>query len=298
MPDHAGTFRPLTPIWFRFFGLRKRQTPPVANEIVHPADDEISTLRPYRWTSIAKSSRGVGFQERLQRFCEKLGKGTRGPVKFGPDLPSSEDPDNDKLKIPVDSGRPWLEHKRSSSPPVSVGFARSPGKVEEGNIDMRRVAKVETRVPVHCDENLEYSDLEDEDVTAAAASRNRGAPGWSPDFLKRHREAGGTSTTSEQTAVDLSPAISSLPGGEVLITPSLVTAIDRIAVAQQTALGTPSRRLRPGFPSSESSEPSDTIGLPGAQAQVYTPFSGCEDDKSVRWDIFWKDVREKAALAR
>jgi hypothetical protein len=231
---------------------------------------------------------------------EKSSKGTRGLVKFGLDLPSSEEgPDDDNLNTPVGSGRPWLEHKRSSSPPMSVPFARSLRMAEDGNIDMgKELAKVETWVPVHRNENLEYSDLEGEDVTAAAASRDRGAPGWSPDFLRRHRESGGTSTTSERTAVELSPAISSLPEGEVPITPSPITSINRIAVAQQTALSASSRRLRPDFAPSKSSEPPGTIGLPEGRAQVYTPFSGCEDDESLRWDIFWKDVREKAALVR
>jgi hypothetical protein len=223
---------------------------------------------------------------------------TRDPVKFGGGLSSSgSDADEDELMTPPGFGRLWLGQRRPSSPPVSVGFATSLRKIGDADIDVEKeLAKVKT---AHNNENPDYSDFE-EDVTSAAMQKNRDSPEWSPDFLRRHSASGGTWTTSQRTVVERpSPAVSSPPApeGAVPMTPSLIKAIDRIAVAQQAAYGASSKPLAAGLPLSKSSELAGLAGLPQTQASL-SPLSSGEDNKSERWAAFWKDVRDKAAHMR
>jgi len=111
----------------------------------------------------------------------------------------------------------------------------------------------------------------------------------------RRDSASGGSSTSQRTAVNdarqlvgaLTPAS---PGGAVPITPSLINALDRLAVAQQEAFGTLGP-VRPGLPASHSSEPVIASGLPKPQAAT----SPQREDTVENWDAFWKDVRDKAA---
>jgi len=160
---------------------------------------------------------------------------------------------------------------------------------------------VKTGLGSHNDVNLEYSDFEEDDVTSAIAmEKNRDSPGWSPHFLRRHSASGGTSTTSQRTVVErFPPAISSPPKGAVPMTPSLIKAIDRIAVAQQTAYGVAGKPPRPDLPPTTSNDPAGMTGLPQAQISSPSPLSGGEDDKlkSEKWDAFWEEVQEKAARA-
>jgi len=306
LPDRAGTFQPLTSIWSRLFELGKHA--PVPNEIVFLTEDIKSQISApmtlQKRTSISKSPGGLEFQtppaylskRRSQCVREKAGKRTRDPVKFEDDLSSSgSDPEEDELKTPR-LGRPLLERK-SSSPRVSVGFAGLLKEIGDVDIDVEKeLAKVKIGLGAHRDENLDYSDFEEDDVTSAAMRRNRDSPGWSPDFLRRHQEPGGTSTTSQRTVVE--HVLSSVPAleGAVPVTASLIKAVDRIAVAQRAAF---SATGKPGFPTSKSSDSAGMSGLP--RAQVYpraSPFSGGEQCKSTSWDAFWGDVQEKAAHAR
>ena len=210
---------------------------------------------------------------------------------------SSSDSDfgEDESKTPLGFGKPWLKHRMSSAPQVSVGFAGSLRKVRDVDIDVAKELAA-----IRHDQNLEYSDIEEDDVTSATAmdqTRDRDAPGWSPDFMRRHRESGGTSTTSQRTVVERSPVILSAPApdGAVRITPSLIKAIDRIAVAQQATFSAAGIPPKPGFSSSNSSKPAEMTGL--ARAQI-SPSPGAEEDKSAQWDAFWRDVHEKAVHAR
>jgi hypothetical protein len=307
LPDRAGTFQPLTSIWSRLFGLRKHT--PVPNEIDFPTDEDLKSQIPTRMklqkrTSISKSSGGLEFQTppaylkkgRLQQVREKAGKRTRDPVKFGGDLFSSgSDSEEEELKTPLGLGRPLLDRRKSSS----LGFAGSLRKIRDVDIDVEKeLAKVKMGLGAHHNGNLDYSDFEEDDVTSAAIRKNRDSPGWSPDFLRRHQDSGGTSTTSQRTVVEYpSPVLPSTPTpeGAVPMTLSLIKAIDRIAVAQRAAFGATGKL---GFPRSKSSDSAGVRGLPRAQVYSPSPFSGGEQDKSAGWDAFWRDVQEKAAHAR
>lgn len=243
---------------------------------------------------------------RSQRVREKAGKRTRDPVKFGVDI-SSSDSDSDEAdefkQKPFE--RPWLEKRYSSS----VGFASSLRKIgEEGKeADPIEVEKELAKVKSGLGEDSapDYSDYED-DVTSAAApfKKDRSSPEWSPDFLRRHRESGGSSTTSLRTAVErdrVHPRVLS-PEGAVPVTPSLIKAFDRIAVAQEAAYGPGAvvspggKALRPGLPPSKSSEPAVMSGLP--KPQIPREAREGEPYQPPKWDAFWKDVREKAGHAR
>jgi len=192
------------------------------------------------------------------------------------------------LKSPLGMGkeRPWLMQRPSSS----VGFSASLRKIGEEDIDVdKEMAKVEAGLRKDGGET-DYSDFED-DVTAV---RDRDVPGWSPGFLRQHRDSGGSSTTSQQTAVERTQS-SPAPEGAVPATPSLIKALDRIAIAQQAAFGAVPRvrPLRPGLPSQKSSEPAMTSGLPKPQLPLRAD-SAAENNKAANWDTFWKEVREKA----
>jgi hypothetical protein len=284
------------------------------NEIVFPSDKYLKSQMPIplklKDQISISDSRGVlefrppptyAKKGRSQSVREKVAKRTRDPVKFGGGLSSSgSDFDEDELMTPPGFGRLWLGQRRSSSPPVSVGFATSLRKIGDADIDVEELGKVKTGLGAHNNENPDYSDFEEDDVTSAAMQKNRDSPGWSPDFLRRHSASGGTSTTSQRTVVERpSPAVSSPPApeGAVPMTLSLIKAIDRIAVAQQAAYDAPSKPLTAGLPLSKSSELAGLGGLPQTQASP-SPLSSGEDNLSERWDAFWKDVREKAAHTR
>jgi len=311
LPDRAGTFQPLTSIWSRLFGLGKHA--PVPNEIVFPTDEDIKSqisapMKLQKRTSISKPPGGLEFQappaylkkRRSQRVHEKAGKRTRDPVKFGDDF-SSSGSDSEEDEFNPRLGRPLLDERKSSSLRVSVGFAGSLKEIGDVDIDVEKeLAKVKIGLGAHRDENLDYSDFEEDDVTSAGMRRNRDFPGWSPGFLRRHQESGGSSTTSQRTVVEhvlLSASASSAPApeGAVPVTASLIKAVDRIAVAQRAAFGATGQ---PGFPPSKSSDSAGMSGLPRAQVYPPLPFSGGEQDKSTSWDAFWRDVQEKAAHAR
>ena len=105
---------------------------------------------------------------------------------------------------------------------------------------------------------LDYSD-DEEDVTVSAAKRSRDTPGWSPPFLMRAGSTKGQDT----------------PPRAVPMTPSLIYALDRIAVAQQNV-------FKPhGMPISSS-----RVSPTRAKETVVVQDS--------QWDSFWHDVRQKA----
>jgi hypothetical protein len=237
------------------------------------------------------------------RLHARMGRKPREVVKFRPlgegELSSdSEDGDIKKpvLGSPAGSGgnaKPWLKQKPSmSSTSVTLIGDGSGGKGGSDEIDyqkeMRKLGRLkkngmgEGEVP-------EYSDFE-EDLTNVSVGKGVRADagdngeGWSPGFLKRHqlgngRSRGGNrvlSSVSQGTAVDpVTPTTraGSPPLGAVPVTPSLMKALDRIAVAQKDAFG--------GDPSGGNSE-----GLGGREGGYKGP----------RWDDFWKEVKEKARI--
>jgi hypothetical protein len=197
----------------------------------------------------------------------------RGGVKFRPvgdgGLSSDDDEEEDQLSpTSPKAPRPWLRQKMSmASTTTLVDDPASPkGKDIDFDKEMGRIRGAKKRGAEG--EAPEYSDYE-EDLTSLANKDASKDKDWSPGFLKRHRSGANaaSSTTSQRTAVSNGK---SAPLGAVPATPSLIKALDRIAVAQKDAFSD-----------------ADADGMPDGSAPP-------EEYKGARWGDFWKDVREKA----
>lgn len=248
------------------------RSPPVAP----PNYDDVKDVEKSRTLDI-ESSPGAFKYEKDPAFLRKpktrssAHPGRNRAIKFRPldvDDLSSSDSESEfqdaKLRTSplVSHPRPWM-----TSRPTLSSRATDSTAVGDDETDKERGKLLAMRKSMYKAEVPEYSDHE-EDVTAEARI-SRGDPSWSPPFLHRHRESNsGNSTKGSLTSRDTRtpPPIGSVP-----VTPSLIHALDRIAVAQGAAYG-------------GSSNGSSTLheGLPD------TPAGGR------RWDAFWKDVNDKA----
>ncbi|VDB85578.1 unnamed protein product [Peniophora sp. CBMAI 1063] len=142
----------------------------------------------------------------------------------------------------------------------------------------------------------DYSDVE-EDVASMLKkpAPPRGGEGWRPPFIARAASSStasisdsATLTTPPLTRVPRSPAAPPPasqqanangllpPPGAVPLTPSLINAIDRIAVAQHEAFG-----------AGATGAPSAPTGMPANSER-----------RGEHWESFWKDVTEKAGRRR
>ncbi|KAJ7103765.1 hypothetical protein C8R44DRAFT_887282 [Mycena epipterygia] len=282
--DRAGTFTPLASFWDRLFGAAPAKMP-----ILFPDEDPDDVkLAPgknhesfefQQSPAFLKKGRSVGHA----RFQARMGGKKRGAVKFKPvgriGLSSDEEEEeDDPFRSPPLSPtspklqRPWLREKMSmASTTTLVDDASAKGKDIDFDKEMERVRGAKKRNAEG--EAPDYSDYE-EDVTSLATKDGNKDKEWSPGFLKRHRSGANavSSSASQRTAVNSSNT-KSPPLGAVPATPSLIKALDRIAVAQKDA-------FLPGSPAD---------GMPGAG--VAPPR---EEFKGARWDDFWKEVRDKA----
>jgi hypothetical protein len=300
--DRAGTFRPLSySFWNRFFGRQKAAEPLLTNDIVFPREDDLKSrnlqsiaspfskmydTKPQSVTSLSQSQpfnlyKGPGYlkkQGRLStegRLQTRTGK-RKEKVKFGEaysDASSDSDSDGDLRKSPLtpsDNIRPWLKDSRSVSSNLS-GSTTLNGGEESGGGGKKGIKDNGSH------DAPEYSDYE-EDVTAHVARVkrrvSRDQPGWSPDFMKRHVSQNTPSSNSSSHQTPMSSTPRAVPA-----TPSLIRAIDRVALAQQEAftLGQ----------ASKSSDGSSVKGLPNIKEEQ-VKFKGA------RWDDFWRDVKAKA----
>lgn len=232
-----------------------------------------------------KKSRSQG----AARFNARLGKRNREAVRFKPlganDLSSDEDDEGDDFKSPLSAAsetpvRPWLRQKVSmaSTTPTLVG-GRSEMDIDYEK-DMAKLKQIrKNSAGLGEGEIPEYSDYEDDVAKSPPVSpRAMNAKEWSPGFINRHK--GVSSSGSQRTTANTGSAAStSSPPrppqlASVPATPSLIKAIDRIAVAQKDAY---TGKSADGMPASGADEEQ----------------SG-EKTTGIRWDDFWRDVREKA----
>ncbi|KAJ6467007.1 hypothetical protein C8R45DRAFT_1020804 [Mycena sanguinolenta] len=269
--NRAGTFTPAASFWDRLFGSTPSTKGP--RDILFPDDDgddvKLKNPESYEFQQsppCLKKGRSVGHE----RFQARMGGKKRGAVKFRPvgepGLSSDED-DDDPLSpmSPTKAPRPWLRQKMSmASTTTLVDDTSTKGKDLNFDKEMGRVRAAKRR---NTDEAPEYSDFE-EDLTSLSTKDGKDKH-WSPGFLQRHRSGNAvSSTTSQRTATSSNPK--SPPLGAVPATPSLIKALDRIAVAQKDAF---------------TDTPAD--GMPN-------PSSPQEEYKGARWGDFWRDVRDKA----
>ncbi|KAJ7740901.1 hypothetical protein DFH07DRAFT_891638 [Mycena maculata] len=290
--NRAGTFTPLASFWDRLFGAAP---PPGPKDVLFPDDADDVKLAPgknhesFEFTkspAFLKKGRSVGHA----RFQARMGGKKRGAVKFRTDGLSSDsdaDGENDPLRSPPHSPtvqRPWLRQKMSiaSTTPTLVDDSSAKGLDLDKEMGRVRGAK---KLRVEGGGAPEYSDFEEEDVTSLAASKD--GKEWSPGFLQRHRSGMNavSSSASQHTTVHSNssnsrpptspPDTRSPPLVPVPATPSLIKALDRIAVAQKDA-----------FPA-----PAGPEGMPGSPRTNTSPR---EEPKGARWEDFWKEVRDKA----
>lgn len=266
-----------------------------ADEVAFPfnADIKVQQSTPLKPSLVATSRHTPAFpsspnalrkgRSQRQRTRKDVTTKARHHLKFGGNQ-SDSDSDSDMAHTPQGVGNDIFGTGRPLSGLVTMD---SGGKDIDVEKEMEQV-KAGFAAP----DPLDYSDYED-DITSSL--KDREAAGWSPEFLRRHSVSGGSSTTSHRTAVNeakqLVAPIGPTPlGGAVPVTPSLIKALDRLAVAQQDAFGA-SSQVRPGLPPSHASESVVMSGLPKPQPRII--FEG--DNKLQRWDAFWNEVRDKAA---
>jgi hypothetical protein len=213
------------------------------------------------------------------RFHARKPKRNRECPKFRPlrdgELSSdtSGDEDDDDWKKPPPN-RPWLKQRPSMSSttttPTLVGDDKDSksGKDIPADVDyekdIKKLSETKNRrisAGLGDGEVPEYSDFEDDPKSPKHRHRRDGkGKEWSPGFMKNQRSDGSQATT----AVDSLP--SSPPLGAVPATPSLIKALDRIAVAQKDAFGSSS-------------------GLP--------PTREAKEETDAKWDDFWSGVKSK-----
>lgn len=200
---------------------------------------------------------------------KKKGKGKRfrgrprgrDPVKFKPF--GGDDSTSEEEEV----AKPWLSQKRSTTMSSSTTLNEYEDYEKE---------KEKIRGQVGVEAIPEYSDFEDDLTDARLEGKKIGHEGeqWTPHFLQRHLSLRTSNRSSSPTAVGSNelPPSSSQGMAAVPATPSLIKALDRIAVAQKDAFGAKS-----GLPLTSPSESRAPIG-----------------NKGPRWDAFWKDVGDKA----
>lgn len=246
----------------------------------HPTDEDFELPKSAGFLKKGRSKQGGH-----ARFHAMKPKRGREAVKFRPlgedELLTSSDEDsdgNDGLTTPP--RRPWLTQKASaaSSTPTLVGDgAKGGGEEIDYEKEIKMLKSRNVGAGLGDGEVPEYSDYE-EDVTS---SKPHQGDDWSPGFMKRHRSANAasavSSSESQRTAVNATPGTP--PLGAVPATPSLIKALDRVALAQQAAFASATPNSRPG----------GNDGLPRVDEKE-EQFGA----KAVRWDHFWNEVREKS----
>ncbi|KAF8817174.1 hypothetical protein BYT27DRAFT_7219391 [Phlegmacium glaucopus] len=245
-----------------------------------------------------RSTKHGGFTKWKKNKALGLSETRRKPIKFGAvdDLSSGSDSsdsesDLDELRTKEGSEQkkklPWASGSYSSSTPTLVDgrVGKEASKTLDHDIDSEiKKLKIQKQHVFQKDlDTLDYSDYEEDlsmvyrggDRTPKVAAGTEDQD-WHPGFLKRHH------TTQLPTAEGLHRSQSVNP---VPATPSLIKALDRIAVAQRDAFGPLPGIVVNGLPAPNV----DAVGSPERRREIK---SGGE--RAPRWEDFWREVRVKA----
>lgn len=281
--DRAGTFAPTLPFWKRLFN------PPPKDPILFPPDKALLPTRgplsppPHQAGKLrtkSKKSRPWGGDS-----SQPLNKSGKHDLSSDSENSSSEEEGfggDGKRYIP----RPWAPRKDTQATTLSgatladSASASSKGKREgptsEADKDLEKGGEVI------------YSDGEEAAASISPKGRTqleREAPGWTPDFIKRHSLNGKRGDDLEMKGTRM--AADSPPPGAVPVTPSLMRALDRVSQAQNEAYreiistGHTPYASTPGHGGAGASTP----GLP--PIQMPTPGGGYD------WAGFWRTVEDK-----
>ncbi|CAK5262256.1 unnamed protein product [Mycena citricolor] len=263
----AGTFQPFTSAWDRWFGDERPAVPDPA----FPPDDLDSKMPPesfefQRGPAFLKKGRSVGHA----RFQAKMGGRKRDGIKFKPLGGESSDED-DLLTSPPGSPkiqRPWLRQKLSMTSTAAT-LVDDVSSTKSKDLDFEKeMARVRNKKRSMDGPAPEYSDLEDDLTQIGSSAGLKDNKEWSPGFLARHRSGAESSLAPSNASQAPSRTSQVAPSPQAVpATPSLIKALDRIALAQTDAFS------------------------PKGSERAVSPVS---PHKEVRWDAFWKDVDSKA----
>ncbi|KAF9489000.1 hypothetical protein BDN71DRAFT_1402331 [Pleurotus eryngii] len=248
--DRAGSFQPLATFWDRALGAKK--DPEI---IFSPASSTPDLKSPHKHDDVLSLPKSLGFLRKTRsqtRFSPGAKK--REAVKFRPMGELSSDSEHEGDSFPR---RPWLKHDSTASTDATLVDA----KQELANLQASGKARDIQKGSIP-----EYSDYEDEQPA---------------------KSIGASSATSHTAVAQLSPSASSHPGhiplAPVPATPSLIKALDRVAIAQKQAFGGTSPTTKAdGLPRASLPPSADHVPLQGRA--VHTG----------RWQDFWREVDDKA----
>ncbi|TFK69508.1 hypothetical protein BDN72DRAFT_888245 [Pluteus cervinus] len=289
--DRAGTFQPAQPAWDRFFHPKPKATELLFPETGRPTGLGYQTLDVDLDLKLPPPAPGFLKKNKTKsRGFRKSSGGSnsgRKPIKFKPLDPNLSDDSSDEA---LDVKRPFAHKSASSSTaPTLVGAEQKPPSLAPP----RKLR----------DDQPEYSDYEEDLTTQHKRDGDPSEQGkWKPAFIRKHTASTAQTrshTTSTVATIPIAP-----PGAiPVPATPSLIKALDRIAVAQKDAFSHTDARLSAH---KEESRISKHDGLPRVHD---SPLSDDESDADPEagnlpgkgkqpdgrhWDEFWRDVKDKA----
>jgi hypothetical protein len=223
--DRAGTFEPVTSFWSRILHPKPR----------NPVTDPFDPKAPLKPATKLKSHKPPGNSTTLSPISGRKFHAGDKDAFLSESSSSSSDSDEDSKRIP----RPWAV-KRSSSAALSGTTAHS-----DTSSRGRGKKKRSSRGGIPED----YSDGESVRDVLQGKRTSREGTGWKPGFFTRHNGAAtgdlekGFVPLSRKTSSgvghghDRTKASSPPPPGSVPVTPSLINALDRVALAQTQAYG-------------------------------------------------------------
>lgn len=268
--DRPGNFTPSTPFWKKIFN------PPPKDPILFPNDTGALSSKsplsppPYRAGKLRTQSKKSAPYSRDS--FQPLNKATKHDFSSGSEDSSDEEGTGQERYIP----RPWAKRKDTQATSLS-GVTLADGASATSKGKMGDMAKE------HGD--LAYSDGESVAQSTSTGRRrkeSRDAPGWTPEFIKRHSmggkkdlESGGIEMRASRSNRSESP-----PPGAVPMTPSLMKALDRVSQAQNEAYA--------GIVSKGHTPYASSPGhAPGTSTPGVHPHGGQD------WGAFWKKVEDK-----
>lgn len=315
--DRAGVFQPLTsPFTNIFHKGHPRNSVPLSSASFDPEStlfsEDIKDMPPpppypvklqkYRSQSKAQTSSPDLFEYTLGApkrpgFLKKKstalsvpraeGKRGREAVKFRPladNELSSEDEDGEGPA----GARPWLRSQTSFAASSTSGATLTVGTPDKAKeVDALDVEKERAAISIRNGDLSapDYSDSEEDLATVPLARRaSRDAPGWSPDFLRRHKSRATSGGLTTPGGSDHGSGLTTVPTTllrAVPATPSLIRAIERVNAAQDAAYG---------FPPIGAPAPEGNIVQTDAHVHAED-----EQQSGERWVSFWRDVKQKAA---
>ncbi|KAK1221138.1 hypothetical protein PQX77_016056 [Marasmius sp. AFHP31] len=282
LPDRAGRFRPATSLWERLtkgtkggVGVDEKDPMVFPEDSKDPLDGGLPPYSPLRKHRTTRRTReAVKFRP--------LGGGDDGDV-------SSDDDDdvwNDQVK------RPWLRHATSSSASTLVGGDDSYHHHHGGfktkktmyELDPAKTGHLRKPPPISFTPTpVQEIDYEKEIRELREKRKNvKGmGEGEVPDYSDQEEDITGAGAvrplagSRKMSLADSNASGSTMVGGAAVpATPSLIKALDRVAMAQKDAFG---------------GGGGGGGGLPSVSEEER------KEGRGQKWEVFWQEVKEKTS---